>query len=612
MTADIGDYALIGDCETAALISSSGSIDWLCWPRFDSDACMAALLGDASCGSWTMGPRAPVLRRERRYRRDTLIVETFMATQTGAVRLIDFMPLRGSLSDLVRIVVGESGEVEMQTAVTLRFDYGRLRPWLRGLDHHRIEIISGPHAVLVQGDTELAITDGRCTSHFVMKAGQRASFVARYRPSHMRTPRHCDAEKALHATEQFWRDWASQCTYVGPWRDAVVRALITLKALFYRPTGGIVAAVTTSLTESPDVPRNWDYRYCWLRDSTFALLALIHGGYLKEALTWRDWLLRTVAGMPEKLQPVYGAAGEPSIPERKLPWLPGPSNRHMVHVGNAAARQLQIDGFGEVVDALHQARGYEIKPTQTGLQTEAALVEQIEKIWNHPDHGIWEMRNDPQHFVHSKVMAWAALDRAILDGRQHQRDWPFERWRCLRNTIHADVCARGFDTQIGAFVQSYERRIPDASTLLIPMVGFLPASDPRVVGTLKAVERHLTKRDFVYRYDSSQVPGERREGAFLACSFWLVDNLLLQGDHARAEAMFERLIKIGNDVGLLAEEYDPDSGRFRGNFPQALSHLSLANTAFNLARRGGPMHDRYRRSQAGFDSDGASLRSGDA
>ncbi len=596
MAVDIGDYALIGDCETAALISARGSIDWLCWPRFDSEACLAALLGGESYGCWTMSARDAAFSSERRYRPDTLILETRMATRDGAVLLIDFMPMRDVTSDIVRIVVGESGQVEMRMSLALRFDYGRARPWLMQISRHSVDIIYGPHAVLLQADRELVIRDGQCAADFLIRAGQRVAFAARYRPSHLRRTKHLDTLQALRSTDRFWRTWASRCTYGGPSREAVVRSLITLKALIYKPTGGMVAAATTSLTESPDVPRNWDYRYCWLRDSTLALPAFVHGGYHEEAVALRDWLLGAVAGGFERLQPVYGVAGEPRIPELKVPWLPGQSGQHRVLVGNGAFDQLQLDSYGEAVDALRLVREIEGQQAERGLGTEAALVAQVERIWNCPDHGIWEMRHRPEHFVHSKVMAWVAVDRAIRDAEQHRLDWPLDRWRRLRASIHADVCARGFDAKLHAFVQSYESRIPDGSTLLIPIVGFLPASDPRVVRNVRAVERHLKKSDCVYRYDTSALPDEKREGAFLACSFWLVDNILLQGDRARAVAMFERLLKLRNDIGLLAEEYDPDTRRFRGNFPQALSHLSLVNTAFNLARHEGPMNVRRHRS----------------
>jgi GH15 family glucan-1,4-alpha-glucosidase len=579
---DIGDYALIGDCETAALVSSRGSIDWLCWPRFDSDACLAALLGGPDCGSWTISPRNLLLRSKRQYLPDTLIVETKMFAKEGELRLIDFMPFRALTSDIVRIVVGERGTVPMRMKLGLRFDYGRARPWLVRLDERSVKATAGPHAVVIETAAEPTIENGEVAVDFTIDSGRRMGFVARYRPSYCSRQPPLDTERALKSTEQAWRDWSASCSYRGPWREAVVRSLITMKALTYRPTGATVAAPTTSLTESPDIPKNWDYRFCWLRDAAFAMPAFIRGGYREEATAWRDWLLRATAGNPDQVQPVYGIAGEPRIPEWRVPWLPGRSARYMVHIGNAAFGQLQIDVYGEVLDALNSARKHGLDEPAAGYQIEARLTEHVEKIWNQPDHGIWESRHALEHYTHSKVMAWVAVDRAVRAAEAHRLPWPLERWRQLRAMIHADVCANGFDHDLGAFVRSYRSRTPDASTLLIPLVGFLPPDDPRVIGTLHAIEKNLATEGFVRRYDHSKTRGEGREGAFLACSFWLIDNLLLRGDRDRAHELFEQVLAARNDVGLLSEEYEPPSGRFRGNFPQALSHLSLVNTAFAL------------------------------
>ena len=587
MPAPIEDYALIGDCETAALVSREGSIDWLCWPRFDSAACFAALLGEPQHGRWLLAPdRAPRAAR-RRYRGDTLILETEFELPEGAVTVIDFMPPRDTVSDLVRIVVGRRGRVTMRTELLLRFQYGSVVPWMSRLEDGALRAIAGPDMVMLRSTVPLHGEGMSTVGEFSLGEGESVAMVLTWSPSHLEPPKAVDPQNALEATETFWRDWAGRCTYRGRWRDHVMRSLLTLKALTYRPTGGIVAAPTTSLPEEPGGPRNWDYRYCWLRDATLTLLSLMDAGYSDEAGAWRDWLLRAVAGSPAQLQIMYGIAGERRLQEWEVPWLPGYDGARPVRIGNAAYGQLQVDVFGEVMDAFHHARnsGLPVHEEAWGLQR--ALVEYLETVWSEPDEGIWEVRGRRQHFTHSKVMAWVAMDRAVKALERYGLDGPLDRWRALREHIHKEVCDRAYDPAIGAFVQAYGAKQLDASVLMIPLVGFLPADDPRVRSTVEVIEQRLVSDGLVYRYDARLTDDglSGGEGAFLACSFWLADNLVLVGRRDDARGLFERLLELPNDVGLLAEEYHPQSKRMTGNFPQAFSHVGLVDTAMNLARR---------------------------
>jgi GH15 family glucan-1,4-alpha-glucosidase len=589
MSARIEDYALIGDCESAALVGRDGSLDWLCWPRFDSPACFAALLGRAEHGRWLVAPAEPVTRTSRAYRTDTLVLETRFETAGGAVLLTDFMPLRGTNSDVIRRVTGLRGRVPMRTELTIRFDYGKTVPWVSRLEDGGLRAIAGPHMLVLKTEAALRGEGLSTVGNFEIVAGEKTDFTLTYGPSHLPPPAPIAPDQALVDTEAFWRDWVSRCTVRGAWSEAVRRSLITLKALTYRPTGGIVAAATTSLPERIGGARNWDYRFCWLRDATFALLALMGGGYYEEARDWRDWLVRAVAGSPSQMQIMYGLAGERDLTERVLPWLPGYENSKPVRVGNAASEQLQLDVFGELADALHTARLGALAPSEAAWRLERALTGHLERVWSLPDEGIWEVRGQRRCFTHSKVMAWVAFDRAVKAVEGFGLAGPVERWRTLRAHIHDEVCRRGYDPARGSFVQSYGARALDASLLLMPLVGFLPATDPRVRGTVEAIQRHLSMDGLLLRYnaaasDDGLPPGE---GAFLACSFWLADNLVLQGRRDEAHALFERLLALRNDVGLLAEEYDPCAGRMLGNFPQAFSHVALVNTALNLTRAAG-------------------------
>lgn len=588
----IEDYALIGDCETAALVSRDGSIDWLCWPRFDSAACYAALLGERSNGHWQIFPRG-AYRVERKYRRDTLILETEFRTESGDVTLIDFMPIRGRASDIVRMVVGHRGRVELQSKHLQRFDYGAVIPWVHQAPDGTLTAVAGPSKTVLRSNLPQALSL-EPTSTFTVDAGQTVSFVLTYTDSHLPNPDAIDAHQALSDTETYWHDWIAQCTYHGAYPEAVRRSLITLKALTYAPTGGVVAAVTTSLPEWIGGERNWDYRYCWVRDATLTLLALLDCGFREEAVAWRDWLLRAVAGSPEKLQVMYGVAGERRLAESTLDWLSGYEGSKPVRIGNGAADQLQLDVFGEVMDVFHQARCGGLAPSREGWKLQRALVEHLTNVWEQPDEGLWEVRGPRQHFTHSKVMAWVALDRTVRGAEQFGLEGPIDQWRALRSRIHREVCERAFDKQLGSFTQAYGNQTLDASVLMIPLVGFLPATDERMVGTVKAIEQSLLVDGFVQRYDTRAtadglLPGE---GAFLACSFWLADNYLLQGRRSEATRLFEALLQLRNDVGLLAEEYDPIARRQLGNYPQAFSHLSLIGTALNLARGAKPMEQR--------------------
>lgn len=585
-TSRIEDYALIGDCETAALVGRNGSIDWLCWPRFDSGACFAALLGTPQHGRWLVAPKDPDARVSRRYRQDTLIIETDFETADGAATVIDFMPLRGVASDLVRLVIGRRGAVAMQMELVVRFDYGATVPWVTRLpDGSGLQAIAGPDMVVLRTQVPLRGENLKTVGEFTVNVGEEMAFVLTYSPSHKAQPAPIDPWKALAETDAFWREWSSRCKHTGEWREAVLRSHITLKALTYAPTGGVIAAPTTSLPEQLGGSRNWDYRFCWLRDATLTVVSLINAGYLDEARAWREWLLRAVAGAPHDIQIMYGVAGERRLTEWEARWLPGYEGAQPVRIGNAAYAQFQLDVFGEVADALHEARCAGLAASDAGWALERSLLEYVAEVWKQPDEGIWEVRGGRRHFTHSKVMAWVALDRGVQSAEAFGLDGPVERWRELRRTIHDDVCCNGFDPELGSFVQSYGSKQLDASLLLIPLVGFLPPSDLRVSGTLQAIERRLMRDGLVLRYDTAETadglpPGE---GAFLACSFWLVDNLALQGRHAEARSLFSRLLELRNDVGLLAEEYDPRMRRQLGNFPQAFSHLALADSARNLS-----------------------------
>jgi GH15 family glucan-1,4-alpha-glucosidase len=585
MASRIEDYALLGDCETAALVSREGSIDWLCWPRFDSDACFAALLGRPEHGRWLIAAADADARITRRYRGDTLILETDFETADGAVTVIDFMPPRGKASDVVRIVVGRRGRVAMRTELVIRFGYGCAVPWVSRLEDGTLRAIAGPDMLHLRTPVELCGRNLTTVGDFTVEAGERVPFVLTYAPSCDPMPEPVDAEQALCDTERFWQDWIGRCKYDGPWSEAVLRSLVTLKALTYSPTGGIVAAATASLPEQLGGVRNWDYRYCWLRDSTFTLQALMNAGYYDEANAWRDWLLRATAGHPEQLQIMYGLAGERRLMEWEADWLPGYEGARPVRIGNAASSQLQLDVYGELMDALHQARRGGLGANDTGWQFQRSLLAHLETVWDQPDEGIWETRGGRRPFTFSKVMAWVAVDRAIKSAEHFGMDGPVGRWKDLRRRIHQDVCANGYDPELGSFVQSYGSKQVDASLLLLPVVGFLPAHDPRIAGTVAAVERQLLKDGFVKRYDTGRVedglpPGE---GSFLACSFWLADAFVLQGRRDEAKALFERLLGLRNDLGLLSEEYDAPAGRLVGNFPQAFSHIALVNTAHNLS-----------------------------
>jgi len=594
MPAHIEDYALIGNCETAALIARDGSIDWSCWPRFDSAACFAALLGTPENGCWKIAPVNSSARSRRRYRDGTLILETIFETAEAEAALVDFMPPRDSAPKLVRLVVGRRGRMDFRTELVIRFDYGTSVPWVSRLPEGGISAVAGPEMLTLHTPVELQGEDLRTVGTFSVVAGQAVPFVLTYGPSHLprSTPR--DAAVMLEQTEEFWRAWSDRCQPAGRWTEAVRRSLLTLKALSYEPTGGIVAAATTSLPEQIGGPRNWDYRYCWLRDATLTLLAFMNLGYQDEARAWRDWLLRAVAGSPAQSQIMYGISGEKRLPEWEVPWLPGYEGSRPVRVGNAAALQTQLDVFGEVADALYQAHRSGVTPSEHHNAIRSALLEHLESAWHEPDEGIWEVRSGPRHFTHSKMMAWVAFDRASNLMHDLGDAVASARWRRNADEAHAEICAKAFDTEIGSFVQSYGSHQLDASLLQIPIVGFLPANDARVRGTVSAIEQRLVDGAFVLRYDTeAEVDGlPPGEGAFLACSFWLADNYILQGRHTEGCALFERLLGLCNDVGLLAEEYDPRTGRMLGNFPQAFSHVGLINTALNLSRAEGPARER--------------------
>jgi GH15 family glucan-1,4-alpha-glucosidase len=592
--AKIEDYALIGDCETTALVSKEGSIDWLCWPRFDGGACFSAILGGPENGRWHLGPVDRDAVTTRAYRKNTLVLETTHKTQDGVVSVLDFMPPRGKSSDIVRLVIGRRGQVAMRTELVLRFDYGSIVPWIQRLDKKTISAVAGPDRAILRTPVKVQGQDMKTVGEFVVSAGETVPFVLSYSPSYVKPPQPIDPQKALNATQSFWRNWCKKSAPVEEYGEAVTRSLITLKALTYKPTGGIVAAPTTSLPEQLGGARNWDYRYCWLRDSTFTLQALMNSGYYDEAKAWRDWLLRALAGSPDQVQIMYGIGGERRLTEWEVPWLCGYEGARPVRIGNAAAQQLQIDVYGELMDAVHQARSDKSLSSKAGWELQLALMASLEKIWDKPDEGIWENRGGPQLFTYSKVMAWVAFDRSIKSAECFGLEGPIDRWRMLRAKIHEEVCSKAFNTKLGAFVDRYGGDRLDASTLLMAIVGFLPPSDPRVRGTVEAIERDLTAEGFVLRYDTRQ-GGDGLpvgEGAFLACSFWLADNLVLLGRHDDARKLYERLLSLRNDVGLLAEEYDPHSQRQVGNFPQAFSHIAIVNTAHNLMRKAKPAEQR--------------------
>lgn len=603
-SAPIEDYALIGDCETAALVSRRGSIDWLCWPRFDSGACFASLLGTPANGRWMLTTCDAEARVSRRYDGDTLILHTDYETDDGAATVIDFMPMRDHTSNIVRTVVGRRGRVTMKTEIILRFDYGDVVPWVSRLDDGSLRAIAGPDMVTIRSDVELHGDHLTTIAEFEVAEGDQRSIVMTWGPSHLSPPPSADPRRALESTRQFWHRWSSHCTYEGKWRDIVMRSLITLKSLTYHPTGGIVASPTTSLPEHIGGARNWDYRYCWLRDATLTLLSLMNAGYYREAAEWRDWLLRAAAGHPDQVQIMYGISGERMLWEWELDWLPGYAGSRPVRVGNAAHAQLQLDVFGEVMDALHQARIGGIPELPDAWELEKALLGTLTELWKKPDQSIWESRGEAQHFTHSKVMAWVAFDRAIKSAEKFDLPGPLDHWRELRSTIHATICERSFNKDLNSFTQIYGGTDLDASLLLMPLVGFLPAADPRIAGTVAAIERDLMCEGFVMRYRTTEFndglpPGE---GTFLACSFWMVDNLALQGRMDDARRMYERLLSLANDVGLLAEEYDPIAGRLVGNFPQAFSHVALVHTGLNLMR-----HEQEMAKETGHPAvDGAS------
>ena len=604
----IEDYALIGDCETAALVSRNGSVDWLCWPRFDSDSVFAALLGTPEHGRWLIAPADPKPRVSRRYRPGSMVLETVFETAEGSAALIDFMPPGHANSSLIRLVEGRRGKVAMRLQLVLRFDYAAAVPWVMQLDDGSgISAVAGPNLAVLRCPIELRGENMTTVAEFAVAEGQTIPFVLTHGPSHLPPPAALDAAAELAATEDFWRKWSARCSYSGPWQDAVCRSLLTLKALIYAPTGGIVAAPTTSLPEQPGGQRNWDYRFCWLRDATFTLMALMHAGYQEEARAWGDWLRRSVAGTPAQVQTLYGLAGERWIMEWEVPWLRGYQGASPVRVGNAASTQVQLDVYGELLDALYQeAHGGLVRP-QASWDLQTALIGHLAEIWQQPDEGIWEVRGGARHFTFSKAMAWVAMDRAIRTAEEFGLEAPLETWRALRARIHDAVCRDGFNTAKGAFVQYYGADELDASLLLLPLVGFLPADDPRMRGTIEAIGRDLMTDGLVQRYRTHQgvdglPPGE---GVFLACSFWYADCLTLLGRRREARTLFEKLLALCNDVGLLAEEYDPVARRLLGNFPQAFSHLALINTALNLENAHGPAHRRGRPGPGIHDPGGA-------
>ena len=604
MSAFIEEYALLGDTQTAALVGRDGSIDWLCLPRFDSGATFAKLLGTEDHGHWQIRPVGAVAAIRRRYMGESLVLETEMDTDGGTVRIVDFMPPRGAAPDVVRIVEGVSGRVQMQMQMRIRFDYGQVVPWMRR-DEGALVATAGPDSCWLRSPVETRGEDLATFADFVVEEGERVPFVLTWEESHRPAPKAIDPEHALRETLDYWSRWVSRCTYDGHWRDAVVRSLITLKALTYAPTGGIVAAPTTSLPEKLGGVRNWDYRFCWLRDATMTLQALMYAGYHDEARDWRRWLLRAVAGNPDKTQIMYGVAGERRLPEYIADWLPG-YDGNPVRIGNEAVDQFQLDVYGEVMDALYQARSTGFGAGRSTWALQKALMSVVADRWTECDEGIWEVRGGARHFTHSKLMAWVAADRAVRSVERFGLDGPLNEWRQLRDDIRDDILAHGYDADRRTFTQYYGSRELDAALLMVPIVGFLPADDERVRGTLAAIEKELLVDGFVQRYTQDRHSGQDGlppgEGAFLACTFWLADNYSLQGRDDEAVALFERLLSLRNDLGLLAEEYDIDDRRLVGNFPQAFSHVPLINTARNLSAAGGPSHQREKTTSEGRDS----------
>ena len=591
MTTPIEDYALIGDCNTAALVCRNGSMDWLCVPRFDSGACFAALLGGPQHGCWKIAPEGGTTRTTRRYRGDTLILETTMETAEGEITLTDFMPVLSGALHVVRIVSGVRGRVAMRMQLVMRFDYGSVVPWVRKIDG-ALRAVAGPDTLRLVTPVSTQGENLTTSAHFVVKKGDRIPFVLSWSASHEEPPPEVDAESLLASTEAWWTKWSSTCRDTSEWRPAVVRSLITLKALTDARTGGIIAAPTTSLPEAIGGVRNWDYRYCWIRDSTFTLYALLEAGYRTEAASWREWLLRAVAGRPSELQIMYGVAGERRLREIELDWLPGYERSAPVRVGNGAYSQTQLDVYGELMDSLYQCTRLDLEPDDDAWRLQKAILAHLETIWRDPDEGIWEVRGGKQDFTHSKVMAWVAFDRAVKTVEKFGRDGDVDRWRAARDEIHREVCEKGFSKKRNSFIQHYGSEELDASLLMLPLVGFLPPSDPRIASTVEAIEKHLLVDGFLRRYTSGVDGLAGEEGVFLPCTFWLADNYNLLGRRDEARKLFTRLLSLVNDVGLLAEEYDPKQKRQLGNFPQAFTHVSLINTARNLADEPGPASDR--------------------
>jgi GH15 family glucan-1,4-alpha-glucosidase len=590
----IEDYAIIGDLGTAALVGNNGSIDWLCWPEFDSDACLAALLGKPENGRWRVAPKDENARVTRQYRDSTLILETHFEISEGAATLIDFMPPRSGNSHLIRVVKGERGNMTFGSELIVRFGYGAVVPWVTRIDNETVRLVAGPDMLVLRTPVKMRGKNFKTVGEFTVSAGEQVPMVLTYAPSNRELPDSCDVLECLQATEEFWTDWSRRNKIGGRWKDAVTRSLVTLKALTFAPTGGMVAAPTTSLPEKIGGERNWDYRFCWLRDATLTLLALMNAGYYEEAQSWRDWLLRAVAGLPDQLQVVYGVRGERRLTEWLVPWLDGYEKSQPVRVGNAAHDQFQLDIYGEVMDAAHQARQGGLGIREAGWAVQREILAHVEKVWRESDEGIWEVRSTREQFTYSKAMAWVAFDRAIKSAETWNLPAPLGRWREIRKEIHEDVCARGFDRELNSFVRAYGTQELDASLLLLPAIGFLPGDDPRIRGTVAAIERGLLRDGLVYRYRQAESDDGLKgdEGVFLACSFWLCDAYLLCGRHDEAVALFERLLSLRNDVGLLSEEYEPSSRRFMGNFPQAFSHLALVNTASNITHHDKPAEQR--------------------
>ena len=591
MAQKIEDYALIGDCETAALVGRDGSIDWLCWPAFDSDACFCAILGDEKNGRWLIAPQDDA-EISRRYLGNSLILETCFKTGSGEVALVDFMPPRGEASDIVRLVRGVKGSVKLRMQLIIRFGFGSDIPWVRRTADGSTLAICGQDMTVLRTPVETHGEDLTTVAEFEVKAGETVPFVLSYGPSHLEPPEPIDPELALQQTEAFWKEWCSRAKPDGEYRDLVMRSLITLKALTFAPTGGIVAAPTTSLPEKLGGARNWDYRFCWLRDATFTLLALMNSGYTAEASAWHSWLLRAAAGAPDRMQIMYGIWGQRRLLEWEAGWLEGYEGAQPVRVGNAAHAQLQLDVYGELIDAFHQSRMAKLKLDDETWALECAVLKHLAEVWDQPDHGIWERRGEPRHYVFSKVMTWVAFDRGIKSAETFGFKAPLLHWRALRDAIHRDVCQKGFDAGMNSFVESYGSSLLDASLLLLPEVGFLPPEDGRIRGTIAAIEQGMMRDGFVLRHDPRELSDEEVqpiEGAFLACTLWLADAHVLAGDLDKAQSLLDRVVGIANDVGLLAEEYDSGARRQAGNFPQALTHIALINTAQNLsaARKGG-------------------------